>query len=132
MSTVPNAPAGPRSVPAINPTGVGATFDDNVNERVVQVAPTAINPTLAGATVDDSQNAPLSQLPATTAARINWTPNTGPQAAVRATTPVAEQTAGILDATGAVVSGSGGPPYVAGNVTVGQNQVGTNIVLTPQ
>lgn len=76
-----------------------------------------------------SPNSPLLTVP--TAQQINWTPNTGPQAAVRATTPVAVRTAGILSSTGAVVAGSGGPPYVSGNVTVGENQVGTNVILTP-
>ncbi len=156
---VPNAPAGPRSFAStLTPTIAGGTFRPTINEpkgvapsainptlegerEIVQsvsnapkgVAPSAINPSLSGEReiVQSVSNAPLSQLPSTTSARINWTPNTGPQAAVRATTPVATRTAGILSSTGAVVAGSGGPPYVAGNVEVGQNQVGTNVILPP-
>lgn len=158
---VPNAPAGPRSfastqaitfngereivqsvangpdgdyVAAINPTLSGEReIVQSVSNAPNSVAPSAINPTLSGEheILQSVSNAPLSQLPATTSAMINWTPNTGPQPTPRATTPVATRTAGILSATGAVVTGSGGPPYVAGNVTVGENQVGTNVILLP-
>lgn len=159
--SVPNAPAGPRSfastqaitfngereivqsvsnapdgdyVAAINPTREGEReIVQSVSNAPKGVAPSAINPSLSGEReiVQSVSNAPLSQLPSTQSARINWTPNTGPQAAVRATTPVAAQTAGILGVNGQPVTGSGGPPYVAGNVTVGQNLVGTNVILTP-
>jgi hypothetical protein len=129
MSTVPNAPAG-RYVPAINPTLNGNTVHPTPNEPN-QAAPAAINPTLeSGTQVSGVAAAPLTQLPATTSAIINWTPNTGPQSAVTATTPVAVDTAGILDSDGDPVPGSGGPPYVAGNVPAGNQQVGTNVVLT--
>lgn len=158
---VPNAPAGPRSFPSTQavtgngereivqsvPNGPDGTFVAAINpslsgeREIVQsvsnapnsAAPSAVNPSLSGEReiVQSVSNAPLSQLPSTTSARINWTPNTGPQAAVRATTPVATRTAGILAADGSVVAGSGGPPYVSGNVTVGENQVGTNVILTP-
>ena len=137
MSTVPNAPAGPASVPAINPTLSGEReIIQSVSNAPKGVAPTAVNPTLSGEReiIQSVSNAPLSTLPATVSAKIIWTPNTGPQSAVRATTPVASATAGILDADNLPVAGSGGPPYVVGNVAVatGATQtVGTTVVLSP-
>ena len=127
--SVPNAPAGVPPV-AINPTGVGATFS-GTPDAPDGVPPPAINATGdAGRNSGSSQNGPLSQLPATTSALINWTPNSGPNPTPRATTPVASQRAGILAADGTVVPGTLAP-FVEGNVTVGTNQVGTSVVLTP-
>lgn len=130
---VPNAPAG-QYVPAINPTLNGTrSLTTAVPNEPVAAAPSAVNPTLeSGTQVTGVANAPLSQLPSTTSALVNWTPNPGPGAPALATTPVAAESAGILAADGSHVTGSAGPPYVAGNVTVGQNQAGTNVILTPQ
>lgn len=127
---VPNSPAGPRSVAAINPTRVGATFDDVANSPDGDFI-TAINPTsIAAKNVPVAS--PITQLPAASSKLVNWTPVVAAPRASAIVLPVAAQIAGILDANNEPVAGSGGPLYVQGNVTVGANQVGTSVILTPR
>jgi len=75
---------------------------------------------------------PITQLPAASSKLVNWTPVVAAPRASAIVLPVAAQIAGILDANNQPVAGSGGPLYVQGNVTVGANQVGTSVILTPR
>ena len=103
-------------------TGVGVFVYDTHHSVYPPFAPPPyplyvppVAPTGNGPRVDAVSAAPLVELPfVPPAQRIDWTPNTGPQATVRATAPLAAAQASILLSDGTVFPGSSAP-YVAGD-----------------